>query len=66
MNEKQKVPSVEAFHIEYWSWWESVQPEWHTQDQFGEWTLRGPKDTWNDLDVHGTNGIAGIVACLRW
>ncbi|KAF8993407.1 hypothetical protein BDZ89DRAFT_972887 [Hymenopellis radicata] len=65
-SEKQKVPSVEAFRIEYGAWWELVQPDWRTRDQFGGWTLRGPSDTWNDLDVHGANGVAGVVACLRW
>jgi hypothetical protein len=46
------IPNVEAFAVDWWSWWESLQPK-----NDGDWSM---------LDKAGLNGMLSIVACLFW
>jgi hypothetical protein len=57
---------VGEFATVWWTWWESLQPSWRTQDS---WPLSHhvPLDEdWSGLHRGGINGLFIVLMCLSW
>ncbi|KAJ7791600.1 hypothetical protein B0H14DRAFT_2244995, partial [Mycena olivaceomarginata] len=67
---KQAAPTVEKperFEVEWWAWWDSLQPEWRVKGDDGTWVSGefGGEGEWDNALLHwGPNGTLSIVAGL--
>ncbi|KAJ7761557.1 hypothetical protein DFH07DRAFT_740197 [Mycena maculata] len=68
---KTKAPpcinDVDEYSKEWATWWDSMQPEWHTRGADGYWEVggeRGGTEEWGALEAPGPNGCLSVVGSL--
>ncbi|KAJ7130585.1 hypothetical protein C8R44DRAFT_613992 [Mycena epipterygia] len=60
-----KITKIRAYPQVWHSWWDSLQPEWRTQDGEGRWKIGGEySNDWDVLDCPGPNGLLSVVASI--
>jgi hypothetical protein len=59
------IKKLQPYELEWWAWWDGLQPEWRKKDADGSWVVGGAygKD-WDTLTYWGENGLLSVVASL--
>ncbi|KAJ7741396.1 hypothetical protein DFH07DRAFT_705624, partial [Mycena maculata] len=60
------VHDTEKYGIQWWRWWDSLQPEWRTKEPDRKtWVVGGEYGAdWDSLAYWGVNGLLSVVASL--
>ncbi|TDL19650.1 hypothetical protein BD410DRAFT_727011, partial [Rickenella mellea] len=63
-------PNVEVSKIkmQWWAWWNSIQPEWRRrgQDDLRSLSRAGVRGDWDGFWLPGVNGLLSVLICLVW
>ena len=62
-NYKPDSSLMSQFDVDFWRWWNYVQPSWRNVDSKS--TPRTVEGSWAEITKHGTNGLYSVMGALH-